>query len=273
MIKEEGWTPQEISGRSRIDFPDDKSMWICHETIYQWAYRKDQTHRRIWEYLPRGRKTRRKQHGRRVHTSRINRRMSISARPTLVNDRSGFGHWEGDSIEGLRSIGDGIHTEVERVTRFTMARKVASITSQTASDAQLGMFAVLPAHARLSTTLDNGRENHLHHRLIDELGMDTYFAHPYSSFERGTSEHFNGQLRRYFPKGTDLSAVTDEDLAWVVDKINHRPLKCLDWHTPSEAFHYLATHPGAHTLPWASPVRGAAAPINSTPDPTVALPP
>ena len=122
----QGWTPEMISGRPRLDFPGTASMWACPETIYRFIYAKENRHRGLAQYLPRAHKKRRKHHGRRVHSSRI--------------------------------------------------------------------------PGRVSTTMDNGPEMHLHGELGAELGMDTYFADPYSSWQRGTNEHHNGRLRRYFPK-------------------------------------------------------------------------
>ena len=196
----QGWTPEMISGRARLDFPNTPNMWACPETIYRYIYAKENRHRGLAQYLPRAHKKRRKHHGRKVHSSRIPHRVSIHDRPAEVEDRSAFGHWEGDSVLGLKSVGDGIHTEVERSSRLMMATKVKTITSRDGVNAQKQLFAKLPVHARVSTTMDNGPEMHLHGELGAELGMDTYFADPYSSWQRGTNEHHNGRLRRYFPK-------------------------------------------------------------------------
>lgn len=232
----DGWTPEMISGRARLDFPDTPSMWACPETIYRFIYAPAQRHRRLSEYLPRGHKKRRKHQGRQVHSSRIPNRVSIHHRPEEVNNRRVFGHWEGDSVLGMRSVGDGIHTEVERHSRMMLATKVTSLTSRAGVDSQKRLFGSLPAHARYSTTMDNGTEMHLHTELRSEYGMDTYFADPYSSYQRGTNEHHNGRLRRYFPKGTDFSQVSEEELQEVITAINNQPRKCLGWFTPAEVF-------------------------------------
>lgn len=232
----QGWTPEMISGRVRLDFPHEPHMWACPETIYRYIYAKDNRHRQLSCYLPRGHKKRRKHHGRRVHSSKIPNRVSIHHRPQEVNDRTAFGHWEGDSVLGVKSVGDGIHTEVERLTRLMVATKVKAITSRASVNAQKHLFAHLPSHARQSTTMDNGPEMHLHSELAADLGMDTYFADPYSSWQRGTNEHHNGRLRRYYPKGTDLTSVSEEELQEVITEINNQPRKCLGWKTPNEAF-------------------------------------
>lgn len=231
----EGWSPEEIAGRLTLDYPNDLSMRITHEPIYQFIYASENKEKRLWEYLPRKQTKRRKQHGRGVHKSHIPDRVSIHDRPVAVDSRSEFGHWEGDTVEGQRSKKDGIHTEVERVSRKLAAVKVARIASEETSQVQLQIFVSLPAPARRSTTLDNGRENHLHGRL-KELSMAVYFADPYSSWQRGTNEYHNGLLRRYVPKKTDFTSLDQADLDDIVEEINNRPRKCLQWHTPNEIF-------------------------------------
>lgn len=226
-----GWSPELIAGRLREEH--GRSI-LHHETIYRFLYAEDHAKKRLWEYLPWKRQKRRKRRGRQVHRSRISDRVSIHERPETVNARGAFGHWEGDTVEG-RGHRDGLHTEVERASRFLLAAKVPRIASLETVGAQATLFQALPPSARQSTTLDNGRENHAHARL-HVLGMRTYFCDPYSSWQRGTNEFHNGLLRRYFPKGTDFGTVDDEELRDVVAEINHRPRKCLGFRTPFEVF-------------------------------------
>ena len=226
-----GWSPEEIAGRLKRR---NKETVICHETIYQFIYAEENKEKKLFEYLPRKQKKRKKQSGRKVHKSRIPDRVSIHQRPDVVNKRLVFGHWEGDTVEG-RGHKDGIHTEAERVSRIFAAIKVDAITSELAVIAQKKIFSVLPEKARKSTTLDNGRENHLHSQL-KEINMDTYFADPYSSWQRGTNEYHNGLLRRYLPKGTSFADLTQEELDDIVWEINNRPRKCLAYQTPQEVF-------------------------------------
>jgi len=252
----EGWSPEEISGRLRKeDHPDDPHWQICMETIYRFVYaeKTEMTRqglrtaslldkrlvvhnqaititdfdRPLYEYLRRKQTKRRKKHGRKVHRSH--------QRPEEVNQRAEFGHWEGDTVEG-RGHKDGIHTEVERVSRLITAKKVTAIDSQSALDAQSDIFSPLPQLARKSTTLDNGRETHLHFKLRGDLHMATYHADPYSSWQRGTNENGNGLVRCYFPKGTDFSKVSDEELADVLWELNNRPRKILQYKTAQEVF-------------------------------------
>jgi IS30 family transposase len=161
--------------------------------------------------------------------------VSIHQRPDVINQRNEFGHWEGDSVLGAKTDHDGIHTEVERVTRYMMATKISDLKAETTATAQLTLFADIPAHAAKSITLDNGAENHRHY-LLDQLAIPVFFADPYSAWQRGTNEHFNGILRRYLPKGTSLTTLTNQELTDIINEINNRPLKCLNRATPTETF-------------------------------------
>jgi IS30 family transposase len=230
-----GWSPAMIAGRGSRD----NTIHICHESIYAWIY-ANQARAHDWcQYLTRGHKHRRRKHGRRVHASRIPFRVSIQQRPNLIDQRVEFGHWEGDTVLGAKTDRDGIHTEVERVTRYLMATKIPDLTSATTARTQLAMFTPLPPQAARSATLDNGTENH-HSHILDLLAMPVWFADPYSSWQRGTNENLNGVLRRYLPKQTHLATLTDDELADIVTEINNRPLKCLNWETPAEAFQRLS---------------------------------
>lgn len=229
-----GWSPEQIEGRMELVFKDNPKMRITHETIYSFIYSDGFKYRKFWEYLPWGRKKRKHKHGRKVHRGSIPNRVSIHLRPSIIDQRLELGHFEGDSVEG-KGHKDGVHTEVERVSRKYFARLVTRIDSEEAIKAQEKIFSSLPESARKSTTLDNGRENHLHSRL-KELGMTTYFADPYSSWQRGSNEYHNGLFRRYFPKGTDFKTISQEDVDEVVEEINSRPRKCLGYFTPNEVF-------------------------------------
>lgn len=229
-----GWSPEQIKGRMKLVFKNNLKMRITHETIYSFIYSDRFRYRRFWEYLPWGRKKRSHKHGRRVHRGSIPDRTSIHLRPGVVDQRLEFGHFEGDTVEG-KGHKDGVHTEVERISRKYFAKLVAQIDSEDAVKAQEGIFSSLPKLARKSTTLDNGRENHLHTKL-KELGMQTYFADPYSSWQRGSNEYHNGLFRRYFPRGTDFKTVTQEEIDECVEEMNSRPRKCLGYFTPNEVF-------------------------------------
>lgn len=257
-----GWSPEQISGRLREGRHKGEKDWqICMETIYAFIYKEktdltkqgqllemDGRKKKIklaltvtdisqplFELLRRKQVRRRKKGGRKSKRIRIPDRVSIHDRPEIINTRKQFGHWEGDTVEG-RGHKDGVHTEVERVSRLIKAGKVKAIDSQSALNVQRKIFSPLPEKARRSTTLDNGRETHLHFKLRNGLNMQTFHADPYSSWQRGTNEHGNGLLRCYFPKGTDFTKVTDEELKDVVWELNNRPRKVLQYKTAQEVF-------------------------------------
>jgi len=236
-----GWTPEEISGRLPIEFPDDPRMRVSTETVYAWIYAPGQRHRQFWQYLPRGQRKRRKRQGRKVHSERIKWRTSIHDRPAEIEDRGQFGHGEADSVLGLRGTG-GLHTSVERSSRYLVGVKIPSITAQATLEAQHAMFTVMPPQAARSVTADNSSEFTYHYKLADTLAIPTYFADQYSAYQRGTNEHFNGRIRRYLPRGTSFAELTQTELDEYITEINNRPRKILAWGTPAEVFQELCSN-------------------------------
>lgn len=174
---------------------------------------------------------RRKRNGRKVQRVRIPDRVSIHNRPKTIAKRKQFGHWEGDSIVGKNHI-SGLHTEYERVSSLTRFERLNRITASEVVSAAKKVFGILPVHAKRSTTLDNGSE-HVNHK---EFGIKTYFADPYASWQRGGNENCNLWIRYYFPKRTDFSTITDEELNDVEWELNNRPRKRLKFKTPHEVF-------------------------------------
>ena len=215
-------------------------MRVSAETLYAWIYSRQQRHRQLWQYLPRGQKKRRRIKGRRVHQERVKYRTSIHQRPVVVDTRAEFGHGESDSVLGMRGSG-GLHTTVERTSRFYQAIKISEVAAGPTLEAQLGFYRQLPAHAVRSVTVDNGAEFAYHYKLADSIGVPTYFADPYSAYQRGSNEHFNGRLRKYLPKGTSFEDLTQEELSQIIHEINNRPRKVLGWATPAEVFQELCS--------------------------------
>ena len=226
-----GWSPEQISGRLKLKKPDNPYWNISYECIYQFIYAEENKHKSLYEYLPRKQKKRRKKYGRTTHRSRIPDRISIHDRPSEIENRLVFGHWEGDSIEGKAHRG-GIHTEVERKTRFMMGSIIQTLTAEETACVASQMYRDLPKQAKKSTTLDNGKEFVKH----KQFGLPTYFADPYSSWQRGTNENTNGLIRRYLPKGTKLVEIDQSELDAIIKEINSKPRKCLGFRTPQEAF-------------------------------------
>lgn len=257
-----GWSPEGISGRLReVDHKGEENWQICMETIYQFIYKKktDLTkqgqlsemdgrkrktktlinvtdlNRPLYEFLRRKQVRRRKRGGRKSQRVRIPDRVSIHDRPKIIARRKQFGHWEGDSIVGKNHI-SGLHTEYERVSSFTRFERLDRITAEQMIIAAKKIFAPLPVNARRSSTFDNGSEHTNHNELKTDLQMQTYFADPYASWQRGGNENCNLWIRYYFPKRTDFSTITDEELKDVEWELNNRPRKRLKFKTPQEVF-------------------------------------
>ncbi len=248
------WSPEQISNRLRIEFPDDESMRISHEAIYQALYVKGRggLKRELVACLRTGRALRVPRARTQKRGKKFPPEMMINQRPAEADNRQVPGHWEGDLILGLHS--SAIGTLVERTTRFTMLlhlppmpghRKqqrvhngpaLAGHGAQAVRDAIAASITTLPRQLRRSLTWDQGAEMAQHDQLREDTNLDIYFCYPQAPWQRGTNENTNGLLRQYFPKGTDLSRHSRGDLDAVAATLNSRPRKTLDWKTPAETF-------------------------------------
>jgi transposase, IS30 family len=252
------WSPEQISNRLRVDFPDDESMRISHEAIYQALYIQGRgaLKRELVACLRTGRalrvpRARTRGRGKKFVTPEI----MISERPAEAEDRAVPGHWEGDLILGLNR--SAIGTLVERTTRFTMLLRLppmeghgleprvkngpalAGHGAEAVRDAIAETIMTLPEQFRRSLTWDQGAEMAQHVQLRIDTGLAIYFCDPQSPWQRGTNENTNGLLRQYFPKGTDLARHSRDDLDAVALALNTRPRKTLEWKTPAEALDHL----------------------------------
>ncbi len=230
-------SPEQISHRLVKDFPDDESMRVSHETIYQALYfqARGGLKREVNQALRSGR-ARRKPHrapDQRTHRF-VDPMIMISERPAEIEDRAVPGHWEGDLIMGHANK-TAIATLVERATRYTMLVHLPDgHHAEAVRDGLITTVTTLPAHLRGSLTWDQGCEMARHKQFAIATDMAVYFCDPASPWQRGTNENTNGLLRQYFPKGTDLSVFSPEDLEHVAQQLNGRPRKTLDWDTPAE---------------------------------------
>lgn len=227
------FSPEQIAGSIKDLYPNDPIMTISHEAIYQHIYRHRQSKlgRKLIALLPYNHSRRRKHRKYGTKRVRIPDAVSIEDRPNHIENRLEMGHWEGDQIVGLGHK-SAIATMVERKTRFTFIIYLTDRTSKTMTEAIARTLKTLIKQARKTMTYDNGMEMANHKWLNDNTGMDIYFAHPYSPWERGTNENTNGLIRRYFPKGTDFNNVSEEQLKIVQEKLNNRPRKVLQYKTP-----------------------------------------
>ena len=230
------WSPEQIAGRIKRDYPNDPVMRISYESIYAYIYRhpNGKINKKLISLLPRHRSRRRKRSGPVPYRGRIEEAISIDQRPLHIAKREEVGHWEGDLMIG-RDRGSALGTLVERKTRFTYIMRVKDRKSETVTGAFIRVFKRLRGRLKKTMTYDNGFEMASHKLITEQTGVKVYFAHPYSSWERGTNENTNGLIRRYLPKGTDFNLVTDAELSQIQEKLNHRPRKVLAYRTPVEA--------------------------------------
>ena len=252
------WSPEQIAHRLGVDFPDDGTMRISHEAIYQALYVQGRgaLRRELIACLRTGRalrvpRARRQGAGKKFVTPDV----LISERPAEADDRAVPGHWEGDLILGLDS--SAIGTLVERTTRFTLllhlprmeghgeaprvknGPALAGHGAEAVRDEIARVITTLPEQLRRSLTWDQGSEMADHAKLRVATGLAIYFCDPHSPWQRGTNENTNGLLRQYFPKGTDLSRYSRDELDAVALALNTRPRKTLGWKTPAETLDEL----------------------------------
>ncbi|WP_430595769.1 IS30 family transposase [Isoptericola sp. QY 916] len=236
------WSPTQVSRRLRVEFPDDDQMRISHEAIYQALYVQGRggLRRELATALRTGRAMRRPQRSTSNRGKRsIPAHLMISERPAEIEDRAVPGHWEGDLIIGANSK-SAIGTLVERTTRYVMLLHLPNgHHAEAVRDAMLTQIRTLPAHLRKSLTWDQGSEMTPFAQIKIADDLDLYFCDPHSPWQRGTNENTNGLLRQYFPKGTDLSIHTADDLEEVALLLNDRPRQTLDWAKPAEALNRL----------------------------------
>ena len=223
-----GWSPELTSGRLR----KEGRFTVSHEAIYQWIYQE--APHLIGALVRSNPRKYKRGFSKRRRRVRIPERVSIQERPLAVNSRKEPGHWESDLVVG--SGPQALQVTAERTTRFTRLKRTHDKTARASSRALREVFSIVPSSLRKSVTYDNGSENAEHLTLRDALGIQSYFCEPYHSWEKGTVENTNGLIRRFLPKRTDLSTVSDQRIQEIEDWLNDRPRKCLGFQTPAEAF-------------------------------------
>ena len=234
------WSPEQISGRLPVDYPDDSTMRVSHETIYAGIARDKDRGGQLWKRLRHSRK-RRRRYGGRDHRGRIRNRRGLELRPAVVSERTRLGDWEGDTVAGRGGRGY-LLTQVERKSRYVVARRIPNRTSAEVNQAIRNSIRHIPIWLRRTLTLDNGIE-FAGHAELSVLGFDVYFADPYSAWQRGTNENTNGLLRQFFPKTIELTQITDKQVARATRLLNTRPRKCLNYRTPREVLNDLTEDP------------------------------
>jgi transposase, IS30 family len=223
------WSPEQISGYLKTY----AQPGISHETIYQRIYADKRAGGTLHHAL-RCQKARKKRYGGRERRGTIPNQVSIEQRPFIVDSRKRFGDWEGDLVIGAGQQ-QALVTLNERKSRYSLIAHVPFKTAQAVSDTMISLLAPFADCVHTLTT-DNGKEFAQHERIAKKLDADFFFAHPYSSWERGANENMNGLIRQFFPKKMRFDSITAKDIAFTMHRLNHRPRKCLGFKTPHEVF-------------------------------------
>lgn len=234
-ILQRKWSPEQIAGRLRMDYPEDKQWHVSHETIYQFIYAHPagELRKALIAGLRRGHSKRKPRTRGKDRRGGITNMRSIRERPEEAQAREVPGHWEGDLIKGAFNA-SAIGTLVDRSSRFVILARVEDATAEAILESFTRRLRTLPKSFRQTLTYDQGREMARHQELERNTGIRVYFADPHSPWQRPTNENTNGLLRQYFPKGTDLSEYSQRRLTQVAEELNNRPRKSLGFRTPAE---------------------------------------
>jgi IS30 family transposase len=224
------WSPEQISGWLK----ENRNNSVSHEWIYQYVWKNKDSGSLLFKHLRHSQKKKKKRYGSNDKRGQIKNRISIDERPEIVEEKSRIGDWEIDTVIGKNHKG-ALVTIVDRKSKFTLIAQVDRKQSILVKEATFMLLNPLKSISH-TITADNGKEFASHEEVASSLELSYFFAHPYSSWERGLNENTNGLIRQYFPKGTNFQEITQIDVEKVAEKLNNRPRKTLNYKTPKEVF-------------------------------------
>lgn len=230
-----GWSPELIAGRLKEHQPQTlKGAYVSHEQIYQYIYEGEGRWEGWFHYLVRKKHARRTVRSRKKHPKTLLKEcVSIAYRPSVIDERKRFGDWESDQAQ-YRKQKERLSVQYERKTMVIRMHKVANKTAEENKQAISKTLDGFPGHLAHSITFDNGSENACHNKVRDNFNIKTFFCKPYAPWQKGGVENAIGLIRRHLPKQINLATLTDADIHAIQEKLNNRPRKKLNYHTPNE---------------------------------------
>jgi IS30 family transposase len=230
----QGRSPDAIAGRLKTDPPEHlQEKIISHESIYIWIYEGEGRKLGLYHHLLSERPRRQKRHARKMRKPHIPERTSIHERSTGINERKEVGHWESDSMVFSKQK-ERLSVQYERKARYVIIHRLSDGTAGATEEALHDSIQSLPQDLWKTLTFDNGGEGATHSNLRKQYGIQTYFCDPYASWQKGGVENTNGIIRRFLPRNTDMSTITQQDIYAIQEKINNTPRKILGYKTPKE---------------------------------------
>lgn len=230
---DDSWTPEQIAGRWNKCDGVLSGVTISYETIYRWIYEGEGRFKGLYHCLPRAHPKRFKRCGRKPRKTSIKERIPIDERPDIINTRNRVGDWESDSIK-FKKQKAGLSVQTERKTLLARIHKVENGSREETHRSVVQSIESLPRKLWKSITFDNGCENACHHLIRDTYNIATFFCDCYAPWQKGTTENTNGLIRRFLPRDTNLSQITDKQIYEIQEKLNNRPRKKLGYLTPNE---------------------------------------
>ena len=235
-LRDDSWSPQQISGKLK-NHPDSQvaQSYVCHETIYSYIYEGEGRFMGLYQYLPRQHKKRRPYKGRKAGKDKgILFMTPIKYRPKEIQEKQTFGHWESDSVVG--STRPALSVQKERTTQLVRMTRTPDMTAHSTEDVLKDKIEEIGLEHWKSITFDRGTEGANHWKLRLDYNIDTYHCDPYCSWQKGAVENMNARIRRFYPKGTDFSQLTTQDIYETQEKLNNTPLKILGYKTANQSF-------------------------------------